>query len=225
MPVYNESSRVESVVTEWLVELEALKVDYTLLIYDDGSTDDTPQILCDLSRAHPRLVCRRQENRGHGPTILRGYQEAEGEWIFQTDSDGEVSATYFRDLWARRGDYDLLLAYRVGRVSNVARKLLSWAARKSVSILFSVRLRDVNAPFRLIRTSCLKQQLPVIPEGTLAPNVFLSGLIGKAGGRIYEHPAAHQGSGSSSISILGIARFSWVSIWQALQVARRLSSQ
>ncbi len=219
MPAYNEDARIEAVLTEWLRELDSLRINYALWVYDDGSTDQTPQIVNNLSRTHSRLICRRHENRGHGPTVLRGYHEADGDWVFQADSDGEVSAEYFRELWSRRQDYDLLLAYRVGRNSNLSRRVLSWAARKAISLFFSVQVRDVNVPFRLIRTTCLKQQLTSIPEGTLAPNVFLSGLVGKSGGRIYEHPVAHQGSGSSSISTAGVVRFACVSLWQAVRIA------
>lgn len=219
MPAYNEGHRIEAVLREWLRELDSLEIDYSLRIYDDGSTDETPRIISDLCPTHSRLDCRTHKNKGHGPTVLLGYRDADCDWVFQIDSDGEVSATHFRDLWFRRQKYDLLLGYRVGRNSNLARKTLSWAARKAVSILFSVQLRDVNVPFRLIRTACLKRQLPFIPEGTLAPNVFLAGLIGRAGGRIYEHPVEHQGSGASSISTLGVLRFAGVSLWQAVRIA------
>jgi glycosyltransferase involved in cell wall biosynthesis len=221
MPAFNEGDRIEAVLREWLRELDSLEIDYSFRIYDDGSTDETARIINDLCPTHSRLDCRTHKNKGHGPTVLLGYRDADCDWVFQTDSDGEVSATHFRDLWSRRQEYDLLLGYRVNRNSNLARKTLSWAARKAVSTLFSVQLRDVNVPFRLIRTTCLKQQLPFIPEGTLAPNVFLTGLIGRAGGRIYEHPVEHQGSGSSSISTLGILRFAIVSLWQAARIAYR----
>lgn len=219
MPAYNEAARIEGVITEWLRELDSLRIDYALQVYDDGSIDKTPEMINKLCLTHSRLIYRRQENRGHGPTVLRGYHEAESDWVFQTDSDGEVGASYFVELWSRRQDYDLLMAYRVGRDSDLSRKALSWAARKAISLLFSVQVRDVNVPFRLIRTTCLKQQLPFIPEETLAPNVFLSGLVGKSGGRIYEHPVPHQGSGTSSISTAGVIRFACVSFWQAVRIA------
>lgn len=219
MPAYNEGERIEAVVSEWLRELDSLEIDYSLRIYDDGSTDETPRIIRTLCSTHSRLECRRHENRGHGPTVLLGYHDADCDWVFQTDSDGEVSAVHFKHLWSRREDYDLLLAYRVGRNSDLARKALSWGARKTVSTLFSVGIRDVNVPFRLIRTACLKEQLPFIPDGTLAPNVFLTGLIGRSGGRIFELPVDHQGSGASSISALGVFRFAGVSLWQAIRIA------
>src|SRR5262249_56495225 len=90
-------------------------------VYDDGSTDDTRSILDGLGARLPRLAVRTQPNRGHGAAVLRGYREARGEWVFQTDSDGEVAPASFGALWRERHVHDLLLGVRRGRRGGLGR--------------------------------------------------------------------------------------------------------
>lgn len=193
MPVYNEQAQVAEVVREWLRELNRLGIDYRLCIFDDGSGDETPRILGELAAAEPRVVVTRRENRGHGPTILRGYREARGEWVLQVDGDGELSADCFGALWERRHEYDLLLARRQGRRAPLVRRLVTVASRLTVRVLFGACVRDVNSPCRLMRRSCLEPLLAHLPPEPFAPNVLLSGLAARAGLRIHEQPAAHRG--------------------------------
>ncbi|MDX1385296.1 MAG: glycosyltransferase family 2 protein, partial [Thermoanaerobaculia bacterium] len=88
LPVYNEAETLASVLDEWIAELTRLGIAFEIRAYDDGSTDGTAAILAEMAGSEPRLRVDRHENRGHGPTVLRGYREATAEWILQIDSDG-----------------------------------------------------------------------------------------------------------------------------------------
>src|SRR5213594_2830385 len=100
MPAYNEAGAIREVVTGWDRQLAALGVPYEIRVYDDGSRVGTGDLLAGLARERPTLTAVRQPNRGHGPTILRGYREARGEWVFQTDSDGEMGPESFPLVWS-----------------------------------------------------------------------------------------------------------------------------
>ncbi|MEZ5289726.1 MAG: glycosyltransferase family 2 protein [Vicinamibacterales bacterium] len=188
VPVYNEAALVEGAVTQWLDLLDRLRIDYAFVLYDDGSTDSTADILARLAARHPRVAIRRQSNRGHGPTILRGYREAAGAWVFQTDSDGEMDTAAFEALWRSRADYDLLVGRRVDRQAPLARRLITAVSRHSVRVAFGPGLHDVNSPYRLVRAARLRDVLPLIPDDTFAPNVLLSGLAVRHGWRVHERP-------------------------------------
>lgn len=204
MPVYNEERTVEAVLRSWLALLDGMEIEYELRVYDDGSTDRTPSILRGLALDAPRLGVIGQDNRGHGPTLVRGYEECIGDWVFQTDSDGEIPASEFVELWRSRNAFDYLLGYRVGRTSTLPRRAISVLAALSVRALFGRWFRDVNVPFRLIRRSCLHEILPRVPREAFAPNVLLSGLAASGGLRIEERPVRYAGRQGGETTLKGL---------------------
>ncbi len=84
MPCYNESRRIaegiKSVFTQTFSDLE-------LIVIDDGSTDDSLDVLENLKRKYVDLKVISQLNKGAGPARNRGLREARGEYIAFLDAD------------------------------------------------------------------------------------------------------------------------------------------
>lgn len=213
IPVYNESGRICRVIEEWTAELNGLGMSYEILVYDDGSSDATPQILNELAQRVAGLVVRRHENMGHGPTILRGYREATATWVLQVDGDGEIGASHFRLLWERRHEHDLLLGCRQDRRAPLARRLITATARIAVRLLFGGAVADVNSPYRLMRRDRFSALLRHVPPDAFAPNVLLTGLAVRGRLRIFQGAVPqHSHGGAGTGGILG---------WRAWRVAAR----
>jgi len=224
MPVYNEEGAIAEVVRSWAGELDRLGIEYELRVYDDGSRDRTPEVLERLSGELPRLLVTRHTNRGHGPTILRGYREARGEWVFQTDSDGEMEPDSFGKLWERRQDHDFLFGIRAGRVWTPPRWIMTRVSRLAVRALFGRGVDDVNTPYRLMRRERLARLVADLPDDLFAPNVILSGLAVREGLRIWQTPVPHQGrrhGGGSLVSLRKLVKPASRSLRQTIDVARR----
>jgi dolichol-phosphate mannosyltransferase len=223
MPVYNEEAALPGVLAAWTGELDRLGMDYRLCVYDDGSRDGTGRVLEEEARRHPRVVARSHANRGHGPTILRGYREAEGDWVFQVDSDGEMPPGGFESLWSRREAYDLLVGSRAGRKEPPVRYLITAVSRLTVRALFGRGVADVNAPYRLMRRERLQALLQEIQGEPFAPNVILSGLAARARLRIGEWPVPCVGrhAGRSSLTPVRILKGSVRSFFETLGTAAR----
>jgi len=221
VPVFNEAGAIRQVVSAWDDELARLGVPYEIRVYDDGSRDETGALLAELARDRPSVLALGHANRGHGPTILRGYHEARGAWIFQVDGDDEMPASAFPELWARREQADLVLGYRVGRSQSLARRIVSGVSRATVRLLFGRGVRDVNVPYRLYRRSALQALLPLIPADTFAPNVALAGLAIRRGLRVLEMPVQHRqrAVGSSSLGSWGLWRSAARALGQTVHIA------
>jgi len=219
MPVYNEEGAIRDVLVAWDDEIARLRVPYELRVYDDGSRDGTPAILDEVARKRPAVIPVHHSNRGHGPTIRRGYEEARGEWVFQVDSDDEMRAASFPDVWQRR-DADLVLGYRVGRESPRMRRIVTAVSRWTVRCLFGGGVRDVNTPYRLYRRALLARLLPLVPPDAFAPNVILTGLALRSGARIAEVPVPHLGrrSGTAHLARLRVLRAAARSFAQTARV-------
>ena len=62
---------------------------------------------------HKELKIVDKENTGHGPTILKGYLEANSKWVFQMDSDNEIKVNDFDKLWSIRENYDFIVGKKI----------------------------------------------------------------------------------------------------------------
>jgi glycosyltransferase involved in cell wall biosynthesis len=180
MPVYNEEGAIITVINNWLNVLNYLSINYQIRLYNDGSKDKTSLIVKESFGHISQVKLIDKPNSGHGPTILLGYKQAvDSDWILQIDSDDEMQAEPFKQLWMNRDNYDFLIAYRGNRNSTFLRSCLSFFSRMTVRILFGNGVYDVNSPYRLMRTSVFNNIFHKIPDSTFAPNVIVSGYVNK----------------------------------------------
>ncbi len=219
VPVYNEEEAIGQVLTEWCGLLDHMGMRYQIYAYNDGSKDGTAQVLNDAAVAHPgKVVAINKDNEGHGPTILRGYRDASArcQWIFQMDSDNEMGSATFPKLWEARAEKDFLLGQRDGRQQPLPRKVISWVSRMVVSIFYGKSIWDVNAPYRLMRAEKFAPIYQAIPADTFAPNVIISGFVGRHKMRFQEFEVPHQDRQTGEVSIKK---------WKLLKAAMRSFKQ
>jgi glycosyltransferase involved in cell wall biosynthesis len=84
LPVFNAPNTIARAVDSLLAQTET---DWELLILDDGSTDETPEILQALARRDPRIRVVTLPHRGITSTLNTGLPEARGELIARMDAD------------------------------------------------------------------------------------------------------------------------------------------
>ncbi len=202
IPVYNEQDIISKVIDSWHDCLESLAIDFEIHLYNDGSKDNTLSILEESSKKYSKVVIHDKKNSGHGPTILKGYiDNSNAEWLFQIDSDNEISPIYFADLWKERDNFDFLAGQRNYQNRHLARRIISKVAQASVQIFFGKGLRDVNVPYRLMRVSGFSDHFKKIPEDTFAPNVLVSGIAIRHGLRIMTIPVDFISRQTGEVSI------------------------
>ncbi len=204
IPVYNEQDAIGNVLNEWVAMLDSLYINYQLHCYNDGSKDQSADVLERAASEHQgKVVVINKSNSGHGPTILRGYREtaSKANWIFQMDSDNEMGSSTFGKLWAQREEYDFLLGRRSGRAQPLPRKVISKISRLVVRCFYGASVWDVNAPYRLMRSEVFQELYNQIPDDTFAPNVIISGFVGRNKLRYYEVGVEHQDRQTGEVSI------------------------
>lgn len=87
-PVLNERLRLESGITRTVEYLEKIEfTDYEILIVDNGSEDETPEIAAGLCEKYPRVRYERISVRGVGAAFRRGVALGGGEIVGYMDID------------------------------------------------------------------------------------------------------------------------------------------
>jgi hypothetical protein len=88
LATYNRARYLDRYLTHHLTALEAAGIDYELVVSDNCSTDETPEILARYASRFPRMrVTRRPTNVGAHPNILTTLHQARGEVIVSISDD------------------------------------------------------------------------------------------------------------------------------------------
>ncbi|MFZ4712602.1 MAG: glycosyltransferase family 2 protein [Bacteriovoracaceae bacterium] len=214
MPVYNEEEIIQTVVKDWDKTLSALKIDYVIAVYNDGSKDKTLSKLQEMKLARLKVVDKK--NSGHGPTIVQAYRDYNSAlWMFQLDSDNELRTEEFPKLWAERNNYDLLLGNRYNRDSPLARRIMTFISYLTLRLFYGKGVLDTNVPYRLIRTEKIRPYLHNL-DGLFAPNIVISGIAGLKKWRIFQMPVKFYSRTTGEVSIQK---------WKLLKVAYKSFAQ
>ncbi|HEX8170316.1 MAG TPA: glycosyltransferase family A protein [Thermoanaerobaculia bacterium] len=84
IPVYNRPALLRRAVASALAQTYR---PIEIVIVDDGSTDETPQVAAELERAHDEVIVIRQPNGGPGAARETGRSAARGAFVQYLDSD------------------------------------------------------------------------------------------------------------------------------------------
>ena len=179
VPAYNESENIRKLVDDWypVIEKHDNNGESRLIIINDGSKDDTYEILQELAETRPLLKPLTKSNGGHGPTVLYGYQyaiEHKADYIFQTDSDGQTDPEEFELFWILRNQYDASIGNRSDRQDGFSRKFVEATLLLIIRYMFGVKIPDSNAPFRLMKRELVERYIHKMPENFNLPNVMLT---------------------------------------------------
>jgi glycosyltransferase involved in cell wall biosynthesis len=131
VPVYNVSAYLrecmDSLVRQTLREIEIICV-------NDGSTDNSPEILREYAAADSRVILIDQENGGYGKAMNAGIDRATGEYLGIVEPDDYVRLTMFEDLYRTaeenrldlvKADYDRFTTGENGETRTFRRTHLS----------------------------------------------------------------------------------------------------
>jgi glycosyltransferase involved in cell wall biosynthesis len=159
-PCYNEQDNVAKVVQQALAVLEGLRIDYEIVIVDDGSADGTGRRADQLAADHPRVrVIHHPQNRGYGAALQSGFRAATKDLVFFADGDGQFDLAELPPWLPLMKDWDIVCGYRMNRQDNFVRKLNGWLWTKMTGLVFSLPLRDIDCAFKLFRRSILDDMI------------------------------------------------------------------
>jgi glycosyltransferase involved in cell wall biosynthesis len=169
-PAYNDAPSLPKLIGDTFRVLGACAEDYEVIVVNDGSYDDTGEVLRQLQRQYgPRLhVITHQQNRGYGGALRSGFAAAGKEFVFYTDGDGQYDIGELPKLLSRMApDVGLVNGYKLERNDPRHRIWIGNAYNNFARFLFRVRLRDIDCDYRLIRRALLDEIKLTSTSGTI----------------------------------------------------------
>src|SRR6185503_2530954 len=159
IPIRNEAPSLVELHRELTETLTAWGRPYELLIIDDGSTDESFQILARLQALDAYLrVIRFRRNFGQTAAFAAGFDHARGRIIVTSDGDLQNDP---RDIPAmveavERGA-DIVCGWRKNRRDAfLSRRLPSMIANSLISFVTGVRLHDYGCSLKAFRAEIIK---------------------------------------------------------------------
>ena len=169
IPIYNEVENIERTVRVACEVLGTISSDYELILVDDASTDETPQILNRLAKTNPKIhVERHERNRKLGGALKTGFAKATKDIVIYSDADLPFD---FHEIERaihviQVVNADIVAAYRHDRTSDRWYRIVytltyNWLIR----LLYRIRIRDVNFAFKAFKREVLAK-IPLRSEGS-----------------------------------------------------------
>jgi hypothetical protein len=190
MPAYNEAENIESCIDAAVTVLPEFFRDFEVVVVNDGSRDNTAQIVQDYHQRDNRVrLVNHSVNRGYGAAVTSGLRGATGDLICFTDGDGQFSPLDVLQLLIALDDADVAIGYRYQRADVGARKLNAWAWNRLIRLILGVRVRDLDCAFKLF-TRAVIDRLELTAQGACINAEILVQCV-RLGCQIREVPVMH----------------------------------
>lgn len=191
-PAYNDAGTIASMVETALLTLREITDDYEVIVINDGSKDHTRQVADELARIYPEevRVIHHIENRGYGGALRSGFAHAAKEWIFYTDGDAQYDVRELKNLVAlANDDVDFINGWKIKRNDPLHRVVIGRIYQYTTRFLFGLKLKDVDADFRLMRREVFDRVTLTANSGVIC--VELMKKVQDAGFRLTEIGVHH----------------------------------
>lgn len=189
VPVLNEEESLPHLHQKLTEALAGSGYSYEIVVVDDGSTDRSFEIMCQLQRKDPHLrVVRFRRNYGQTAAFTAGFDRARGDVVITIDADLQNDPADIPALMAKMAEgYDVVSGWRVDRQDRfLDRRLPSILANRLIGWSTGVRIHDYGCSLKAYRREVLAD---VRLYGDL--HRFIPALASAAGARVTEIPVRH----------------------------------
>ena len=204
--LYNEDESLRELTT-WIEQVMNREgYTYEVIMVDDGSTDNSWNIVRELSAANPAIRgISFRRNYGKSAALYHGFAAAQGDVVITMDADLQDSPEEIPELYrmVTEEGWDIVSGWKKQRfdnkfTKNLPSKLYNATARKVTGI----KLHDMNCGLKAYKNEVVKN-IEVYGE----MHRYIPYLAKNAGfGRITEKPVQHQ-KRKYGVSKFGIERF------------------
>jgi len=164
LPAYNEESRIYESLLLIKEFLDTKNYTYEVLVSDDGSTDQTIDIVEGVMEKWDNLRILKNKHKGKAPAIIAGINNSEGDFVLFSDVDLSVPINEIDKLliWVEENGYDVAIASREGtgakRINEpIVRHLMGRVFNYLVQFVILPGINDTQCGFKLFKNSVAKE--------------------------------------------------------------------
>jgi len=152
IPVYNEASSLIELYEEIKINVTSFSI-WEILFVDDGSTDDSGEIIRSLHEKDKRVkLIQFHRNYGKSAALSEGFKTATGNFILTMDADLQDDPKEIDNLFKKIQDgYDLVSGWKITRKDPLSKKIPSKFFNWVTRLMTGVKIHDFNCGLKLYR--------------------------------------------------------------------------
>jgi undecaprenyl-phosphate 4-deoxy-4-formamido-L-arabinose transferase len=189
IPVYNEAENLPILKNRLVMALDAISIPYEIIFVDDGSSDNSLDILTKYVKEDNHLrVIEFNKNYGQHAAVFAGLNHAGGDVVITMDADLQNPPEEIHKLIEKiKEGYEVVGSFRKGRRDSLFRKIVSRVINLVVSRTLNVSVKDYGCMLRAYRRSVVDAICKCGEISTFIP--VLADTFAK---KVIEIPVAHE---------------------------------
>lgn len=157
-PCYNDAEIIGKLVADADSVLKKISKDYEIIIVNDGSTDETENVLESLRKKYPFRLVVHKKNLGYGAALKSGFRASTKKLVFYTDGDGQYDVKELPLLVSiMTKNVNFVNGIKMKRQDKPYRIFLGNLYKFFVRFTFWLPIYDPDCDFRLIRKGLLNK--------------------------------------------------------------------
>lgn len=165
IPAYNEERNLKrGVLDEVRKFLDKTVSDYEVIVVDDGSTDQTKEIIKKYQASYKKFKLIENSHGGKAIAVMTGMLAGEGEIILFTDMDQATPITQIEKFIPKFEEgFDIVIGSRSGRKgAPLIRKLSAWGFSVLRGLILGLPFKDTQCGFKAFSRESVNKIIPKI---------------------------------------------------------------
>jgi glycosyltransferase involved in cell wall biosynthesis len=225
IPLLNEQESLPE-LHQWIVKVMTThNYSYEVIFIDDGSTDNSWELIETLSKENPNVKgIRFLRNFGKSQALHAGFAKAKGDVVITMDADLQDSPDEIPDLYnmVMNQNFDLVSGWKKKRydsvvAKNLPSKLFNWAARKTSGVY----LNDFNCGLKAYKSIVIKNIEVSGEMHRYIPVLAKNAGFGKIGEKVVIHQARKYGESKFGMSRFINGFLDLITIWFLSKYGKR----
>ena len=211
IPTRNSAKFIENTLKKVREELEKIGLSYEIILAEDGSEDETPEVCGKLAKKYKNVIhIHHKEKLGRGRALNIAFKKARGEILVYMDDDLATDLKHLKELIYAVKDrgYDLATGSRMMKGSIVigrsaSRKISSMVYNFLVRFLLGSKVKDHQCGFKSFRRGNIISWLDDVKDTHWFWDTEILVKAQRRGLKVYEFPVIwRESSRPSNVKLL-----------------------
>ncbi len=206
IPLYNEAESLPE-LEAWIDKvMKENNFTYEIIFVNDGSTDNSWEIIEDLHKKSPDTVkgLKFRRNYGKSPALQCGFQKAQGDVVITMDADLQDSPDEIPELYRmiKEDGYDMVSGWKKKRYDPITKTIPTKLFNATARMFSGVKLHDFNCGLKSYKNIVVKNIEVYNDMHRHIPYMAKIAGFNKIGEKVVQHQARKYGS-----TKFGLSRF------------------